>query len=47
VGYTSQDERVVGKLEETVGQPFGIAYMNDGFFVFDVVSLARMKYIKF
>jgi hypothetical protein len=43
VGYALKGERVVGKLEGTVGQPHGVALMKDGSIVFDVVSLTRSE----
>lgn len=38
-----QGERVIGKLGGIVGQPHGVALMEDGSIVFDVVSLARAE----
>lgn len=47
MGYVSQGERVVGKLEGIIRQLFGVAYMEDGSFVFDVMALARAECTKF
>jgi hypothetical protein len=47
VDYVSQGERVVGKSEGTTGQLFGVAYMEDGSFVFDMMALARVECTKF
>jgi hypothetical protein len=38
---------VVGKSEGTTGQLFGVAYMEDGSFVFDMMALARAECTKF
>jgi hypothetical protein len=43
VGYASEGERVVGKLEESDGQLLGVALMEDGSIVFDVVSMAGVE----
>jgi hypothetical protein len=40
LGYAFKGELVVGKLEGTAGQPPGVALMEDGSIVFDVVSMA-------
>jgi hypothetical protein len=47
VGYASKGEWVIDKLEGTAGQPHGVALMENGFIVFDVVSLVGAKCMQF
>ncbi len=47
VGYALKGEQVVGKLEGTNRQPYGVVVMEDGSTVFDVVSMEGTECTQF